>query len=412
MAVGTDVTQQGASQSNWARSYHTTLQNNLKGAPNFANRRYATLTLIEKNGGIETNVNGRGWKRAVQYRHRDVTTNTGTTPASFAPTNLYKSVEIECRGYHVTDSIREKERLENRGKSALVNIVDTMDKSMKNDLYQTAAQEIYVDGEGSNNTERWHGFNSFTGVATASTVYQSLNLAASAQADADRNVDVADPIMQPDDRYMSLSTALGNYGGSQLSGIWPTGSADSSFDFYSPLLINTNSTYFGSIGSGHTGWQDNAVEAIAFGLQFANRNLRTNRIDLITMPPELLYQLKNLLRAKERWAVTGNSGRLASFGFSGQVEIDGVQCIDEYGVLPTTTVRVGPTTTNNLPSAYGWCTKAVNILSMYGGLWHAEDPVYDVDNQCTKFVVRNLSNLWFDGSPRSFIKWAGYSATS
>lgn len=288
--------------------------------------------------------------------------------------NLWKKAELDYRGYQATDVLYRKELLENRGTSALVNVASKMSSRLLTSIEQYLSQEVYIDGNAAGNELRYHGLESFLGNNGTITV----------STGAQRTANAADPFGYPSDSYASLSTELGYYGGSQLEGVWPAGKADSEFDFYSPLIVNTTSSYFGS-----TTWAANCVKALREGLHFAKRNdTKEDAIDLVVMDRKLYIDFLNAYNDKERLIVSGNSG-LKSLGFS-TVEFDGVEIGTEYGIPANT--------------AYGLAIGNIELLNMESQMFNSEGPFYDEQTQAYRYVVSTLGNLKFK-SPRSFIKW-------
>lgn len=410
MAVGTDITHPSSSLIDWARSNATTMRKHLRDVEQAMLRKRMLTALVERNGGVEHNVSGNGFDWPVQYKIHDAEANDGTTTRNFAPTNLWKTANLQFGGLQVTDSIRQGELLANRGKEAIVNVPAKMTERMKKSLMERFAPSFYDDG--ATTSETIYGFNSFLGVLATANVDQAYDwgTAGATPSNTAENNAVGDPIMVPDDVYAGLTTDLGNYGGAQESGGWPEGKASAEFDFFTPLIINTNSTFFGDITSG-TGWQDNAVEAVRFGLLHANRNSVDDEIDLILMDRTLLYQLRNLLDAKERVIVSRNDG-VRSYGFKNVFEIDGVECSTEYGI-PTRTINRSGASDTVVRGAYGFSSKNIEIKNRFGQLFHVDQGSgqYDIHTQAFLYCVDMQCQLKFR-SPRNFIYWAGFSATS
>lgn len=416
MAIESNMQYAGSSPADWARHVATTQRKDLRKVSKEMLRMHQLTALIESNGGVETGLSGRNFSWPVQYKLHDVSANTGLQPRNFAPTAQHLQANLEWGGVEVTDSIREREVLENRGKEAIVRIVDTMHTRMKESIVQKFADRLYEDG--ATTSFKIYGLESMFGVST-STNYQAYDWGTGGATPSMTAEDVAvgDPVMVNDDQYAGLDTDFGAYGGAQLSGAFPAGRADEEADFWTPPIFNSNSTFFGSIAAGSTGWQENAVEILRFAITHLQRNSSVKRrLDLFLMDRTLLYQLKNQLLGSgagrpEVGLVTSENG-LKKFGFGGTFEIDGIECTQEYFVPNTTTIYGSATYTDRL-TCYGLCTKAMSIHSAYDELF-AVDPnsgEYDMDTQAYKYAMRMLGQLKFDG-PRNFCKIGAYSATS
>jgi hypothetical protein len=270
--------------------------------------------------------------------------------------------------------ILRKELLENRGTNALVNVAGKMSSRLLTSIEQYLSQEVYIDGNAAGNELRYHGLESFLGVDG------TLNVATGAQ----RTANAADPFGAPKDTYASLSTELGYYGGSQLTGVWPNGKADSEYDFYSPLVVNYTSTYFGN-----STWGANCVKALREGLHFAKRNdTKEDAVDLVVMDRKLFIDFLNAQDAKERVVISGENS-LKSYGFN-TVQLDGVELGTEYAVPAG--------------CAYGLAIGNIELLNMEGQMFNSEGPFYDETTQSYRYCVSTLGNMKFK-SPRNFIKW-------
>jgi hypothetical protein len=415
MAVTADQDFQGSYGPEWARAANTTLIESFKDVPELMLRSTPVLAMIQHRGNVETNVSGRGWQRAVQYRLTPEQPSTGTSPRSFAPTNKWKRITLERRYIDITDSITKPERNANEGDNAIVPVFKGMVKRLRKDAMQHMAKHVYKDGDAAGETG-WHGFNSFTGVSlnTASqSIDQTSAGAPSASGYVSRDVNVADPFMLPNDTYCGLSTALGNYGGRQLSGIWPDGECNEWMDFNSPLLVNSNTTFRGPIGSGQTGWQTNAVELLSLGCSMANRNMLSSPLDLVVMKQMQFDELKNALRTKERVHVTSSASVLRSYGFANAhaIEVDGMEIALDYFAANVDTVRTDGATATSVPAIYGFCTGCWHVASAYDGLWDFDPAFYDIDTKATKFAGDADGNFWNE-SVRGSVLWAPFSATS
>lgn len=412
MSIGTDTTYQASSLISTARSIATTTRKHLRETEEAMLRKRRLTALVERNGGVEHNVGGAGFDWPVQDRIHNAAPNDGTNRREFAPQNLYRQANMQFGGMEVKDSIRKGELLANRGREAIIRVADTMREKLEQSLMQQFAERFYDSGD--DTSYKLYGFDSFTGVKTASSIDQAFNWTsgtAPVPSQTERDADDGDPIMVPSDNYAGLSTVLGQYGGAQTSGGWPEGTCHPQFDFWTPLLLNTNSTFFGAISSG-TGWSNNAVEAIRFGLLHSKRNTVEDEIDLILMDRTLLYELENqLLSGNERVIVTKENG-LKSFGFGSVFEVDGVECSTEYGI-PLTVGNRDAAADQSLKAAYGFSTKNIKILSRFPNLFHMDEGNgdYDKETQSYDYCVEMLCQFKFK-SPRNFIKWAGWSATS
>jgi len=341
-------------------------------------RKYKLYSLLEGNGRVRTNMAGRGFDWEIQYRNHTPSGNNGETPRSFARQNLWKRLELEWRGSQVTDAIYKREMMENRGAQALVNVAGKMASRLLTSMEQYLAREWVVDGYASGNELRFHGLESM--MANAGTV----NITNGAQRSTANS---ADPFGYPSDTYAGISTVLGSYGGSQgTNSIWPNGFADPEYDFFSPVIVNYTSTYFG----GST-WLTNCTRALREAIHQTRRNdSQEDQVDTVLLDRRLFIDFLNSLDPKERVIVSRTNG-LRSYGFTDVFELDGVEISGENSIPANT--------------GYGLATGNMELLCLESQLMNSEGPFYDEVTQQFRYVVSCLGNLKFK-SPRNFFKLA------
>jgi hypothetical protein len=251
---------------------------------------------------------------------------------------------------------------------------------LQESIEQYLAREIYIDGNAPGNELRFHGIESFMGILTSGSNLQSIN-----NADGTiRTKDASDPFYAPADTYAGVDKTLGSFGGSQLAGAWPNGVADPEYDFYSPIIVDGKSTWFG----GST-WKANCVQAIREAINQAKRNdTRESEIDMVLMDRRLYIDFLNSQESKERTIVSKSTG-LRALGFSDVVSLDGIDISTEYGVPVNT--------------AYGFSTGNMEMKCMLPQLYKGGGAYYAEDVQAYRYECTTLGNLKFK-SPRNFFK--------
>jgi hypothetical protein len=368
-----------SSSTDWARSIATTIVNHLREEEIASLRKFKVFAALEGSGNIRANMSGRGFDWEIQYRNHTPSGNNGETPRSFARTNLWKNAELEYRGAQVTDAIYKKEMLENRSAQALVNVAGKLASRLTTSMEQYLAKEWIVDGSAAGNELRFHGVESFLSLGNTP---QTINVSTGAA----RTANAADPFAAPNDTYAGLSTVLGAYGGSQKTGVWPNGEADAEYDFYSPIICNYTSSYFGG-----TTWAANCAKALRESLHQTRRNdTKEDQVDMCLMDRRLYIDFLNKLDDKER-VVVGRTNGLRSYGFTDVFEFDGIECSSENSIPANT--------------AYGLSIGNMELLCMENQLMVSEGPFYDEITQQYRYVVSTLGNLKFK-SPRNFFKLA------
>jgi hypothetical protein len=371
-----------ATSSDWARSIGTTIVNYLKEEELTTFRKFKVFAALEGSGNVVMNQGGLGLNWQVRYRNQPVTGNNGETPRVFTRQNLWVDANLPYRGYQVTDSIYKKEMLENRGQQALINVAGKMASRLQESMEQHLAKEVWIDGNKAGNELRFHGIESFCAIDGTVNITNGQKRAANAD----------DAFGWPADTYAGINTGLGAVAGSQLEGVWPNGSADPEYDFYSPIVVNYTSKYFkgkNALGADSFTWDDQCVQAVREGIHQAKRNdTRESQIDMVVLDRKLYIAYMNKLDSKERALISSNTG-LKQYGFKDVFQQDGVDITTEYAVP----ANVG----------YGLSIQNMELRCMEGSLMTAEGPFYNEDTQAYRYVVSVLANLKFR-SPRNFFK--------
>lgn len=372
------MTYKGFSPADLARSMHTTLADHIRTVEEAMLRNFQFGALLDSNGRVSYNHAGRGMDWPVQYRLHNVEGNTGQTARNFVPKNLFKTANLEYRGYQATDSMFYREFLENQGDAAIVKVFDDFTERIEVSVKQKLGTEYYVDGEAANNEQSWHGIE---------TMFQtdgSVGVADGLRNDA---VDNADLVAWPTGTYAGLQLQLGYYNGANESGsIWPNGLADPEYDFWTPLIVIYTSTTFGGAADTFAGQGD---EAMRYGIIHSQRNSSMDgQVSNIWLDRELYRQLLNLIDDKEQINITSNNS-LRAMGFKNVVIFDGVEVSWEAGIP----ANVG----------YGCNIQNVELRSQDSTLLRTEGPEYDIHTQSFNAVVSTISNLKFK-SPRNCFK--------
>ena len=362
----------------FSRTAATTLAKHIRDVEEAMLRNYQLGALLEAAGRVNYNNSGEGFDWPVQYRLHTVEGNTGETQRNFARRNLWKTANLEYRGYQATDSMYYREFRSNRGEEGIVKVFENFVERLETSITQSLGGEYYVNGEATGNEQSWHGLESLFGDPT-----QTFNIDGSGA----RSKNAADKVGVPANTYAGISCAPGNYGGEQESGAaWPDGVADSEYDFWSPLIVDYTSSAFS--GSADT-FAAQGDEAMRFAIIHAQRNSsQTGQITNVMLARDLYMDLLNLIDDKERIQITSEH-QLRALGFKNVVNFDGIEVSWEAAV-PN---GVG----------YGMNYENIELKSMDDSLLRSEGPEYDIHSQAFNAVVSTLSNLKFS-TPRNFFK--------
>lgn len=388
-----------ASPTDWSRVIGTTIVNHLREEELTTFRKFKIFAMLESSGNVIMNQSGRGFDWNVRYRNAPVSGNTGDTPRTFSRVNMWKKAELPWRGFTTTDAIYRREMLENRGQQALVDVASKMAERLKESLEQHLSYQPYRDGDDANNSNDFHGLESFLGYT--GTVDES----SSDVADSRTSSNLADRFGFPTGTYAGLSTQLGYYGGGRVNsttGTWPDTPVDPELDFYSPIVINYNSQSFNegdpnNSGAAYGNWKANCVQAIREGIHQCKRNdTKEAQIDLVCIDRSLYIQFLNQYNDQERIVVSKENG-LKAMGFSDVVTLDGVEVTSEYA-CPN-------------GRGYGISIGNMELRCLENQLMVAEGPFYSEETQSYRYACSTLGNMRFK-SPRNFFTLAPVTAES
>lgn len=364
----------------WQRVVNTTITRYLREEEENVLRNRKLTAMLRKNGRVKMNASGKDLDWKIKFRRASVQGQADGDTLNFDRKLRHKSAALDWRGYAVTDSVTKKERLMNKSTEAIVNIYSNIAKDLLSDMEESFCDELYVDGNATNNEKRIHGIESAMGAT------QTINVSVTTSTSA-RTANAADPVGYPNDTYAGISTQLGANGGSWNSN-WPEGTGDAHFDFWSPVLVNYTSTFFA--GSSAT-WAQQCIDAMRFGIIKAQKNKsRRGQLDMIILPGELYRQALSKMHALQQINVNrGQDSTLVSLGFKDVFNLDGVDVTWEYGVP----ANVG----------YGFNIDEMELQSLQSQLFVPEGPDWDIASQSYRFSVDFYGNVRFN--PRHFVKF-------
>lgn len=375
--------------ADWIRTTTTTIKNYIKGYEPETLRNRAMLVALKKKGRITYNESGDGRDWKVSYRYANVEQNNGEGQVTYARQPFLKTAQLDWRGLVAADAITKREHLKNRNTAAIVKTYGGMGERLVEAISEKFGEVIYQDGNATGNEDSPHGLESMFGSNGTVTITTG----------AQRSANAADKLAYPNDTYAGLTTGLGDYGGSQLSGVWPNGTADSEFDFWSPIMVNYTSSAFS--GSADT-WAEQCLEAMRFGFLQAGRNKGPKgMVDLVVLERDLYNQFLNKLDSRERVMAADGLG-LRAFGFD-TVELDGKPITHEYGLPYGTNGTVAASA-----QGYGMNLDYIELFSAQDDLFDVEPIYYDAPTRTYRLAVDFLGNLKFH-SPRNFVKFGNWA---
>lgn len=369
------------------RKLQTTLPKILPEVQENCMRNYMMLALVQSRGNVYFNDNGLGINWKVKYRHHNLQGTNGENPRSYSQINQYQTARLDWRGYEVTDVISKQEVRQNKGESALINVFGDFEKNLRMSIEQGMGPQLYNDGYDATHPDYWHGLLSMYRQA-GQTYYLNSNVMTA------RSVNAADKVIVPSGSYAEINCALGAYSGSQhdVSVVWPEGTADAHYDFWSPLMLQWNGTGFSSGTNG-----EKFKSAMRFGLTHAQRNTtKEGPITHVFTDRTNFIALKDYYEGKQTIEVTAGT-ELYQLGFKNVLIFDGVEVTFE----------------NAVPAGFGFGVNMnnVEIRCLDDMLFTLDGPQYDMDLKLYKAAVETHSNMLYR-SPRNFLFLAPSTAVA
>lgn len=364
----------------WIGVLDITIPKYLREVSDLTIRNRYLLARTQRAGRLLTNQESTDLIWDVQYAEPPVQAYGDSGVVEYDPQNVWKQAGIDWRGYIATDKMTEKQKLMNKGSSAIVRryerIIPNLMKSMRNKF----GTEMYVDGYATGNENNICGFESFCGSGT--TV-------------------VADIVAQPSDTYAQLSTALGVTGtwsgditvppNAAVDTDWPDGSGDAEYDYWSPKLLNWSSTSWGT--SSNT-WENNCERVMTRAIQWLSLTAGMETPpNICVMSGPLFSGWKNALLAKRQVIIPHKESE--DLGFGDTLQYEGLAVRSEYGVPANT--------------AYIFPLKEMTILTPASELFYKHGPYFDPDSFSYKFAVACFAQMRFS-SPKFVAKLYNYAS--
>uniref|UniRef100_A0A6M3K8P1 Capsid protein n=1 Tax=viral metagenome TaxID=1070528 RepID=A0A6M3K8P1_9ZZZZ len=325
---------------------------------------------LKAHGRIMYDQEGVDLNWAARYRRREVQASAGYNQGIDSPqTTTRRRASVPWRRFRMSESYGKFEKLANRGKARLFDVIGNLSAECVEDFLVSYAKRFFDDGN-TTGSESLHGFESMFSYSAL------INAAAKCGA--------------PNDVYGNLYTTLGYYGGdwtADTSDYWPTGSGSVEYGFWSPLIIDTtNTNWVATTKTFPNTWQ----EALSFAIIFMETNQDT-RFDMCLMNPTILGQAKQSLIGTQRFELT-QSSELTKMGFR-TLSYEGIEVMSQGGVPAGTTYL------------FRWDN--LSLHSMFKQLIDVEEDK-DPNDSTTLYYFDNFSNMRFD-SPAFFAKLVNIS---
>lgn len=271
--------------------------------------RSVLLSMMKSKGLITYNNDGKEIVWFPRFRRRDIVAGMGNPVSiSFPQTATNKEARLPWRQYQMGESVTKFERLVGqKSETTIYKIYETAIDQMSRDFVDAFAPKLYGDGNATGSRDV-HGFNSC--MATDGVVTNSK-------------------AGKPNDLYANLYTTLGYYGGSWTGDTgdgWPTGTGDSIYRAWSPLIVD-----YANAGWGATTktWPNTWQEVLNYAMTYM-AILQDRVPDILILSPKMLYEAKASLESKQRLEITQNS-EAVKLGHK-TLSYEGLEIATEYGV--------------------------------------------------------------------------------
>ena len=327
--------------------------------------RYILLKMLQSKGRISYGNSGGEMRWVVRYRDHALKGFPDNSPVSFGREHTLLNAKLPWRGYHLTDAITLREKLEQGGKEAMIKVFANREEVMRRAATRQLAGEWFKDGNSTANAaaETFHGIESFMGAST----HTDTNVLAETQ----------------NDTYAGLSTAIGGITGATNTKMW------------TPTIVHT--------ADNSNTWTDTCDEYIRkLLIQTCYGAGPEDNTDLILLTRDSYEILLNRLDDKERLNFKrGSDVGIAKFGFDKFVELDGCSIGWDAGVPSTDEQGL-----SSVVRGYSFNTDRMKLKVLGSGKSLFKSRVTFNDNyQADHIFLYLLGNLVFE-SPRHFGKLA------
>ena len=341
----------------------------LKGRADNTIRNRLLLMLLAKNGRIKYNASSHKLYWDVKAGQRVIEAYGDDGVINFQRSDLHEQLNIDWRGYKMSDRMTEKQRLMLGDLTAIINHYSGIAEDMMDDLQDGFCGELFVDGYSAANSNRLHGLESFFSTAAAVA---------------------ADRVGQPNDTYGGHSTAVGNRGGTwsttasvtapnaAIATDWPDGNGTAEYDWNTPKVINYSSSNW---GTGSTTWADNCERVLGQTTIWTTlTGGKKGRPTIYLLAGDLFYDYQNKMRAKYRISVPHKEAN--DLGFTDTLNQDGVMIQPDFDVPAGT--------------GYGLNINQMVLESLDSVLFSSRGPEYDINTDGYLWLIGFFGNARYN----------------
>lgn len=345
----------------------TTIANWTKKIDDTLKRNYAFFAALDAKKRVKFKQSGGELRWPFQYKDHAISGYVDMGQKTYQRVERVKNANLPWRGYDSTEAISLQEKLENRGKAAIVEIFKDRAASIRKSLMRQIGANIHKSGASTNGValNRWHGIESF-GNVTGQTATDDL-------------------ATTPNSTYAGQGCGYTAQNPNAVAG-------DADYGVWSPVIVNCNQTVSGSTAA----WSDYADQYIRRMILEAQYGPSADEgLDMVFLRKSSYEDLLNILDDKERIQVQRGQGlNLVEFGFRHMVMIDGVVVCWDRGV-PSTDEQSTPDTVHG----YGYNFDEIELCMLNdSSIWEHEKD-WTMAQGAWVLYFYSLGNLKFT-SPR------------
>ena len=299
--------------------------------------------------------------------------------------NWNAQAALQYKSWLASTALGWHDMKKNRGEAQLIDLANQRLKSLATGCINYFNKQMYENGADDATTDQdYTGFESMVGASAATCA-------------------AGDVVASPAGTYAGRSVAVGASSGSTWSANlstkpnatiatdWPLGdSLSDDYDYWSPLLVNTSST---SWGTGGTTWADNCLEVIRSMIEWQERRIGdVYKPDLFLTETSMIHTVKRKLESRFRTITPTKEAE--ELGFPGTVNYDGVSLAADF----------------NCPAGTGYLlpTEGLSIRCLTDDLMEKEGPTFITLEQKTVWDVKTLGNARLE-SPKVLAKCKAYA---
>lgn len=348
-------------------------------------RKRLLYSMMRKRGRFKFSESGQQITWPIQYKLPTMQPFPEWDVISPQRENWNAQAALQYKSWKASTALGWHDLKKNKGPAQLINLADQRLKSLAMGCLNYFNKQMYENGADDGTTDQdYTGFESMVGASAATCA-------------------AGDVVASPAGTYAGRSVAVGASSGSTwsadmstkpnstLATDWPLGnSLSDDYDYWSPLLVNTSSTGW---GTGGTTWADNCLEVIRSMIEWQERRHGDSyKPDLFLTETSTIHTVKRKLESRVR--VMAPLPEAVELGFPNTCQYDGVILAADF----------------NCPVGTGYLipTEGLSIRCLTDDLMEKSGPTNLALEKKTVWDVLTLSNARLE-SPKLIAKCKAYA---